>query len=118
MLHAPHQRRSATQGPGAPRWEPIARLAIRLSRGEPVGDENLAAAAAELVQACRGNDVLLREALAVFASGAERGPIGRRAAASLRLAIRQLEERQEPFRGVRLRGRRRARPTTPSAPTS
>lgn len=97
----------------------MARLAIRLSRVDPADpgtvEPAVTEAAAELVRACGGNDVLLREALAVFASGAERGPIGRRAAASLRLAIRQIEDKQEPFRGVRLRGRRRS--NHPKAPS-
>ncbi|MGI9610530.1 MAG: hypothetical protein ACR2NL_09595 [Acidimicrobiia bacterium] len=95
---------------GAPRWEPLARLAIRLNRDEPShGDSGVAAtaAAAQLCEAAGFNDVLLREALAVFVAGAERGRIGARAADSLRLAIRQCDGGKAPFRGVRLRGRRR-----------
>lgn len=119
------ETRHTNDGAGAPRWEPIARLAIRLSKIEPSGrspadsstaDASLEAIAAELVTACRGNDILLREALAVFAAGADRGVIGARAAAGLRLAIRQVEATQEPFGGIRLRGRRRRVRPAPIAP--
>ncbi len=96
---------------GAPRWEPLARLAIRLNRDEPLSDDeamrSATTAAAALCEAAQFNDVLLREALAVFVVGAERGRIGARAADSLRLAIRQCDDRNPPFRGVRLRGRSR-----------
>lgn len=95
---------------GAPRWEPIARLAIRLNRIEPERADRQAAidaAATALCEACDYNDVLLREALAVFVAGADRGRIGSRAADSLRLAIRKSDGAKKPFRGVRLRGRRR-----------
>ncbi|MBT8239706.1 MAG: hypothetical protein KJN63_00595 [Acidimicrobiia bacterium] len=95
----------------APRWERLARLAIRLNRQEPLSDDDAQrkahAAADALCEAARFNDILLREALAVFVAGAERGRIGARAADSLRLAIRQCDEKKAPFRGVRLRGRRR-----------
>jgi len=101
-------------GGGAPRWEPLARLAIRLNRNDPRTDreavEAMEYAAAQLCSACDYNDVLLREALAVFVAGAERGRIGARAADSLRLAIRQCDSAKPPFRGVRLRGRRRPSP--------
>ena len=98
---------------GAPRWEPLARLAIRLNRIEPETADQaqaLEAAAVVLCQACEYNDVLLREALAVFVAGADRGRIGARAADSLRLAIRKSDGAKKPFRGVRLRGRRRPAP--------
>jgi hypothetical protein len=95
----------------APRWERLARLSIRLNRHEPLGaddaQQKAQAAADRLCQEARFNDILLREALAVFVAGAERGKIGARAADSLRLAIRQCDEKKMPFRGVRLRGRRR-----------
>ncbi len=95
---------------GAPRWEPLARLAIRLNRIEPdaaAHEHAIEAAAQALCKACNYNDVLLREALAVFVAGADRGRIGARAAESLRLAIRQSDGVKKPFQGVRLRGRRR-----------
>lgn len=119
------ETRHTNDGAGAPRWEPIARLAIRLSKIEPSGqsttdrpttDDDLETIAEELVKACRGNDILLREALAVFAAGADRGVIGSRAAAGLRLAIRQVEAAQEPFGGIRLRGRRRQPRPAPVSP--
>ncbi len=95
----------------APRWELVARLAIRLNRAEPRSVEaelaSIDVAARALCEACNHNDVLLREALAVFVAGAERGRIGARAADSLRLAIRLADADKQPFRGVQLRGRRR-----------
>ncbi len=106
-----HENTTMSTG-GAPRWEKVARLAIRLNREEP-GDagertRETEATAAALCEAAGFNDVLLREALAVFVTGAERGRIGARAAESLRLAIRLCDGKRAPFRGVRLRGRRRA----------
>ncbi len=99
---------------GAPRWEPLARLAIRLNRNDPRTQREavdaLETAATQLCRACDYNDVLLREALAVFVAGAERGRIGARAADSLRLAIRKCDSAKPPFQGVRLRGRRRPSP--------
>ncbi len=93
------------------RWELVARLAIRLNRAEPKSLEaelaSIEMAARALCDACDNNDVLLREALAVFVAGAERGRIGARAADSLRLAIRLADADKQPFRGVQLRGRRR-----------
>ncbi len=101
--HAPHG--------SAPRWEPLARMAIRLSRDELITpgteEEALESASHALCKAAGANDVLLREALAVFVAGADRGRIGARAAQSLRLAIRLSEAERPAFRGVRLRGRKR-----------
>ncbi len=99
---------------GAPRWEPLARLAIRLNREERSDSDDpihvAEDAATALCEAADFNDVVLREALAVFVAGADRGRIGARAADSLRLAIRQCDSNKPPFRGVRLRGRRRPAP--------
>ncbi len=103
----------------APRWEPLARMAIRLNRSEPTSPVaealTIETSAAALCKAAGNNDVLLREALAVFVAGADRGRIGARAAQSLRLAIRMSAAKQTPFRGVRLRGLKRSDPTK-SAP--
>lgn len=76
-----------------PRWEPVARLAVRLNSQPAPADpadaeQELAQSAARLLAAAEGNDVIVREALAVFVSGADRGQIGSRAADSLRMAIR------------------------------
>lgn len=99
---------------GAPRWERLARMAIRLNRFEadsPAAEAlAIETSAAALCKAAGNNDVLLREALAVFVAGADRGRIGARAAQSLRLAIRMSAAEQPPFRGVSLRGLKRRGP--------
>lgn len=95
---------SETNPGGAPRWEPIARMAIRLNRDETSEPSMVAT---QLLAAAKGNDYLLREALAVFVAGADRGRIGYRAAESLRAAIRTAESQAKPWKGVRLRGRRK-----------
>ncbi|NNF53515.1 MAG: hypothetical protein HKN03_03630 [Acidimicrobiales bacterium] len=92
-------------------------MAIRLNRSEIDSPASEALAiensAAQLCKAAENNDVLLREALAVFVAGADRGRIGARAAQSLRLAIRMSAAEQPPFQGVRLRGlKRRKSPNT------
>ncbi len=89
-------------------------MAIRLNRSEPTSPVaealTIEASAATLCKAAGSNDVLLREALAVFVAGADRGRIGARAAQSLRLAIRMSAAEQPPFSGVRLRGLKRRNP--------
>lgn len=76
-----------------PRWEPVSRLAVRLNSGpvptDPVeADNQRHEAAVRLLAEAGRNDIVLREALAVFVSGADRGAIGSRASESLRAAIR------------------------------
>jgi hypothetical protein len=83
----------STNGPTNPRWEPISRLAVRLNSGPvPSGaaeaQDQTTEAAIRLLGEANGNDLLLREALAVFVAGADKGVIGSRASESLRAAIR------------------------------
>lgn len=83
----------SANGPTNPRWEPISRLAVRLNSGPVPSDaaeaqEQMNEAASRLLAEAIGNDLLLREALAVFVAGADRGLIGSRASESLRAAIR------------------------------
>ena len=90
---ANNDRDWCSMGPTNPRWEPVARLAVRLGSqpapADPADAEvEMAQCAARLLAAAEGNDVIVREALAVFISGADRGQIGSRAADSLRMAIR------------------------------
>lgn len=93
MTIANSDRDWGSMGPTNPRWEPVARLAVRLN-SEPVPsdpEEALAEmndCASRLLAMANGDDIVLREALAVFVAGADRGQIGGRAGDSLRMAIR------------------------------
>lgn len=96
---------SAT-GPTNPRWEPISRLAVRLNSGPlPSGaaeaEQQTHEVACRLLAEADGEDLLLREALAVFVGGADRGAIGSRAADSLRAAIRMTAQQSTGKSGLK-----------------
>ncbi len=81
-------------------------MAVRLSSMPSSADpdeanEELADCAARLLAEAGGNDVIVREALAVFVSGADRGQIGSRAAESLRMAIRLHAQNTGQRRGLK-----------------
>lgn len=93
-------------GPTNPRWERVARLAVRLGSETAPADPQLAEkamtqCARRLLAEADGNDLLLREALAVFVAGADRGQIGGRAGDSLRMAIRLQAQTSTQRKGLK-----------------